>query len=264
LKITSKIILDALAVKHSQDVFISECKTGASSSGCLRMDAWVMKKSWASPVVTGYEIKVSRSDFLNDTKWQNYLPYCNELYFVCPPKLITIEEVPENVGLMYISSTGTRIYTKKKAAYRDITVPEDLYRYLLMWRTVVTRDNSSDVISKKEYWQNWLEQRELDRTLGRNVSEALKQTIQEKITQVSNKNEDLEKRLERYRYLTDFLESIDVNPKAYSLRGNVERKLEALKALIPDKLTDNIQWTIDRLTSLLEEINKLNKGREDV
>jgi len=31
--------------------------------------------------MVGYEIKVSKSDFFNDIKWQEYLPMCNELFF---------------------------------------------------------------------------------------------------------------------------------------------------------------------------------------
>ena len=51
--------------------------------------------------VRGYEIKVSRSDFVNDTKWQDYLPYCHQFYFVCPPDLIQPDELPKEIGLMY-------------------------------------------------------------------------------------------------------------------------------------------------------------------
>ena len=88
VKLTSQDILRALEQKHWKDVFVSECKNGRSYGGHLRMDAWVMTPSWANQCSIVYEIKVSRSDFLNDKKYQHYFPYCNEFYFVCPPKLI--------------------------------------------------------------------------------------------------------------------------------------------------------------------------------
>ncbi|MHA1590937.1 MAG: MmcB family DNA repair protein [Candidatus Heimdallarchaeaceae archaeon] len=258
IKITSKVILTALSYKHSQDVFISECKTGPSRIGALRMDAWVMKKSWASPLTIGYEIKISRGDFLGDNKWRNYLPYCNEFYFVCPSKLIDKNEVPENVGLMYISSTGTRLYTKKKAKYRDVEVPGDLYRYLLMWRTIIAREYSNDM-SKKEYWQNWLEQREINSSLGYEVSKQLRKTIDEEIGKVRRVNEDLEKRLERYKYLVEFLERIEVDPKSYYLRGDTKNRLKELKLLIPSDFKWSVIHTKNELDELLEKIEDFEK-----
>ncbi len=258
LKITSKIILNALAIKHSEDVFITECKTGASYNGCPRMDAWVMKKSWASPLTDCYEIKMSRADFLGDTKWPTYLPYCNELYFVCPPKLITIEEVPENAGLMYISSTGTRIFTKKKAMYREVEISEDLWRYILMWRTAVTREHSS-TISKKEFWKNWLEQREIDTFLGHSVGKALKETIEKEVLKARRTNVALEERLDRYDYLTKFLEEIGVNPKTHYLRSEVKDIVQKREDLIPRSLRNVISWTKNKLEDLLEEIEDLDK-----
>ena len=263
MKITSKVILDALSVKHSSDVFVSECKTGESSyHGALRMDAWVMKKSWASPLVIVYEIKISRPDFINDTKWRNYLPYCNEFYFVCPSKLIDVTEVPDDAGLMYISSTGTRIYTKKKAKYRNIEVPEDLYRYLLMWRTIISREYSPDKMSRREYWQEWLEQRKIDTSLGWSVSKALKETIEKEITKAQRINKALEERLERYEYLVEFLKKIDVDPKTYYLRMDTQNRLEELKLLIPSSLKHSITWTRDKLSNLIENLEKFEKKEE--
>jgi len=61
---TAKDIIKILSHKHRDDVFVTECKNGPSNRGYLRLDAWVMARSWARPKVTGYEVKVSRSDFL--------------------------------------------------------------------------------------------------------------------------------------------------------------------------------------------------------
>jgi hypothetical protein len=60
-------IITLLKQKHYDDIFIPECKDGPTQLGShLRMDAWVMKKSWANSCFIGYEEKVSRSDFLQD------------------------------------------------------------------------------------------------------------------------------------------------------------------------------------------------------
>ena len=63
--------------------------------------------------------------------------YCSQFAFVCPWKLIAPEELPADVGLLYASQNGRRLYTKRKAASRHVEVPETLWRYLLMARTQV-------------------------------------------------------------------------------------------------------------------------------
>jgi len=82
---TADQILNLLLIKHSKDVCVPECKGGPTWFGRHdRMDLWTMARSWAHPRCCAYEIKVSRSDFVNDKKWMAYLEYCNELYFVAP------------------------------------------------------------------------------------------------------------------------------------------------------------------------------------
>jgi hypothetical protein len=75
--VKSNDILKLLSEKHSEDVFVPECKNGSTwLSTHLRLDAWVMNRSWTKLKFTGYEIKVSRQDFLrddtHDIKWHNY------------------------------------------------------------------------------------------------------------------------------------------------------------------------------------------------
>lgn len=71
--------------------------------GDLRIDALVIdtRKRW----VRGFEIKLSRSDFLRDEKWQLYTEFCSSLSIVCPKGLIAKSEVSEPFGLLYVSRT---------------------------------------------------------------------------------------------------------------------------------------------------------------
>ena len=57
--------------------------------------------------VRGYEIKVSRADFMQDKKWKEYAEFCNLLYIVCPKGLINPEEIESPFGLIWI---GESIY----------------------------------------------------------------------------------------------------------------------------------------------------------
>lgn len=135
-KVTSTDIKKALAGFHEKDFFITECKTCSTyfpdPQGLLKFDGLAIRKSYTKPCITGYEIKVSRGDFLQDNKWHLYLQYCNEFYFVVPAGLITKEEIPENVGLIYYYPDTTVLRIKRKALYREIEEPIGVYKYIIL------------------------------------------------------------------------------------------------------------------------------------
>ena len=128
--ITANKIQSLLAVKHSKDIFVPECKDGPThTADHLRMDAWVMKRSWVRPLSIGYEIKISRQDFLNDQKWHSYLNYCNEFYFVCPAGLIDYDFGPGSFErhCERALSAGARLeIVELDSLALDMDEPEDL------------------------------------------------------------------------------------------------------------------------------------------
>ncbi len=65
----------------------------------LRVD--VLSISWDDRV-TVFEIKTCRDDFEKDMKWKKYLDYCDKFMFMCPDGVIKPEELPPNVGLVYV------------------------------------------------------------------------------------------------------------------------------------------------------------------
>jgi len=168
-KIRAADVLKLLEQRHADDVFVAECKNGPSeNTSHLRLDAWVMKRSWVKPCVRGYEIKVSRSDFLGDDKWRGYLPLCNEFYFVAPTGVIKPDELPREAGLLLVTSTATRLWTKKKAPYRDIEIDMNIFRYVLISRAVITSDPIYiEEQSGVDYWRRWLARLEALRDAGR-------------------------------------------------------------------------------------------------
>ncbi len=139
MKLSAYDIKQLLANKHYEDVFVPECKTTRYGVYTI-LDAWVMLKSWTHFSTIGYEIKVNRSDFLNDSKWASYLPYCHEFYFVCPSGLISPEELGNQVGLLWASKNGTMLYNKKKAPRRDVEIPYSIYQYVLACRAKVVHE----------------------------------------------------------------------------------------------------------------------------
>ncbi len=142
--ITYGVIMGLLETRHSKDFFVTECKDGPSlGRNHHRLDAWAMRRSYSQWMLSGYEIKMRRSDFLNDEKYVNYLPTCNALWFVAPPGVIDPKELPDEVGLLVSASTGSKLMTKKKAPIRTIEKPVGLYEYLLMSRCAV-RDEQEE------------------------------------------------------------------------------------------------------------------------
>ena len=135
-------ITKLLEQKYPIEKFLSvpECKTGSPwiQRRCPRFDLWVIARSWVHPRFIGCEIKTTRQDFLRDKKWQYYLPYCTEFYFVAPPGIIDPVEVPETAGLMVASEEGKKLTTEKEAPVRDVEIPRSILIYILMARTRIT------------------------------------------------------------------------------------------------------------------------------
>lgn len=130
-KPTASQILTQLSLLHTQktpnpDVFYSEVKSGPSWGQAGRklfiLDAVAIARSWTKQCIYGYEIKVSRSDFLRgkDTALKQYTKYCHKFSFVCPPNVISVDELPGDVGLIYYSVDHDTLFVKRRAMYRQI------------------------------------------------------------------------------------------------------------------------------------------------
>lgn len=89
-------------------------EVGLSSWGKLRADFVALKISGDIVIC---EIKSGAADFRNDTKWSNYLPYCNRLYFVFPYPMDV--DLPPEVGVLVPGNNGY-LRVAKKATRRVI------------------------------------------------------------------------------------------------------------------------------------------------
>jgi len=73
------------------------CEFSPSGSGC-RFD--VIGLGRYTRQVRIYEVKSSRTDYLADSKWQRYLPYCTHFAFVAPAGAIARWELDRDIGLI--------------------------------------------------------------------------------------------------------------------------------------------------------------------
>ncbi len=261
--VSSHQIVELLKEKHSKDVFIPECKDGPSGVGNVRMDAWAMKKSWAHPLATGYEIKTHRGDFLHDNKWHGYLPLCNEFYFVCPgPEVITVEETGPNAGLIYVASTGNRLITKKKAPHRQVVVPEDFYRYILMCRVKIERHSFYEEQPNIKYWEEWLATKDHQLIIGHRVSKHLAKLYEEKVEQQQRRSDELQNKIDRLEKVQELVTAYGINISKWDLEQEVRRKL----LNIPEDLhwaIKQMETTLQKFKSELSKIQGAKDGTED-
>lgn len=83
-----------------------------------QLDVAAMRLSWSRPLITGYEVKISRADFLSDVrgeKWRKYLACVERLYFAVPNYMVEPSEVPPECGLVYRGSKSWRWHRKAPA-----------------------------------------------------------------------------------------------------------------------------------------------------
>ena len=267
IPVTANRLLEMLLTRHRDDICVPECKTGSSYVAAGRMhiiDLWVMKPSWSHPVYWGYEIKVSRKDFINDQKWQNYLDYCTDFYFVAPPGVIEPEELPPEAGLLRCSTNAKKLYVKKKAPHRSIEDPASLFKYLIMWRTKI-KSGRYPTTGTKEYWQNWLKERQVDRSFGYMLSKTIQRRIDEEILKVEEENKTLKSQnhqLENIKQLVEKVLGLDIS-EIYQWRFDekFEQLLKELKTGIPSGLLNALQNSrnnIDKAIEIME--SKSNAG----
>jgi len=62
----------------------------------------------ADGTMVGVEIKVALADLRSDTKWRDYLEFCDRFYFALPPDLAD-DHVPQGTGLIIADRYGGEI-----------------------------------------------------------------------------------------------------------------------------------------------------------
>ncbi len=146
---TAREVLDALATRFSQPEwsFAEELSLMPGFSS-RRADAVAMN-NWTSGrfgcAVFGFEVKVSRSDFLHELKQpkkrvETYLGV-DGLFLAVPQGLVKAEEVPLDMGIVYVGEGGARFkrmpvpcVLPAKDSERRVRDSSDSYTY--MARTV--------------------------------------------------------------------------------------------------------------------------------
>lgn len=247
----SSDMIALLAKKHSKDIFVPECKNGPSTYGShFRMDAWVMPRSWTQNVIRAYEVKVSRADFMGDDKWQNYLGLCHEFYFVCPNGLIQPAELPPEVGLLWSTKNGKRLLTKKKAQRRTVSIPEQLYQYILMARCEIKVDRTSGTRSERiAGWRKWLDEKRTARRVGHDVSDHIRTLLREQ----ESTNSKLNRRVEGLQDCAAVLEQLGIDPSTYSPDDELRDRLSPARQGLKKSEVADLKIAVRKIQMVIDQ-----------
>ncbi len=129
-KITADAVKSLITRRHDTTggewaVFL-ELRNGTGWVGQTRsIDVFAMN-TWPSGKFrrVGYEVKISRSDFLREMKdpdkraWA--MEVCNEFWFAAPSGVIQPGELPDGCGLLIVTQKGGGLRTIKVAPQRDV------------------------------------------------------------------------------------------------------------------------------------------------
>ena len=260
--IGSKHILSLLVEKHAKDVFIPECKNGETwgARDLLKLDVWVLKRSYSPLTTIGYEIKCSRQDFEKDLKWTNYLDLCHQFYFVCPAGLIRVADLPSRVGLIWV--TKGKLHTKRRAerVEPDIEKLNHLLIYVVMARSDIVanmfevgKESPKDRVTLiKGILKEAKTKKELASFVRGHIRE-IYEVIQKKDMALSGRERDVKRFEERLAKL-----GIVWNSKKTDWEDiqKVVSEIDLLKEHIDYSTLANLKSTAEKLGELVKAIEK--------
>lgn len=249
---TADSLLALLATRHSDVVFVPECKDGPTQTRShRRLDAWVLLKTWSPITAIGYEIKVDRGDWRRDDKLHDYMSLCHLLYVVAPKGVVPVDELPAGVGLLEPVGASGRLQAKRKAARREIDLPSELMIYVLMCRSKITREQSAPTERnwRVEELRDWVNGREERRSLSHAVSKKIRSKFDQQqleLEEQRRRNDDLAVVRDRIREL-----GFDVSQRVS--QWEVRDRLNQFNVMVSDR-------TLHKMRSLSRELETVSES----
>lgn len=233
MEINETNITNALKAKHENlgDIFAPQIKIGPAGSRI--MDAVAIKKTWAPRTVIGYEIKISRQDFLRDQKHPAYMENCNIFYFVVPKGIIEKGEIPEGAGVMVYNPETKSLRTVKKAPYRKVPINPDLLLHIMFWKF----DRYLGYRTRAEILEDCKAKKDL-KSLGKSISKKISdlefQISSLKRNSYKERYEELQKEWNE-KFGTKFIDLEDIPTQGglstYDIK-NLKRNIEIISNII--------------------------------
>ncbi len=89
--------------------------------------------------VRGFEIKRSRADFLRDIKWTQYTQFLSSLTLVCPPNIISPDEISSPFGLLWVDDKSNIFWKKRPHNFQNRKSLAWLWTYISILETEFPR-----------------------------------------------------------------------------------------------------------------------------
>lgn len=134
-----------------------------------RIDAVLAHRVDGRITFEGFEVKISRGDFLRDNKWQLYANYVDALSLVCPYGMVSPEEVPRGFGLMYYNPKTRKLRFKRKPQTNpdaDTRPVEDLIFARLAYRDIDGKRHRDRFADAETYVREGKLYKDLGKTFG--------------------------------------------------------------------------------------------------
>lgn len=233
-----------------------EVKGGSTFLGdCPRMDVVGIEHSWSPPTVKIAEVKVSRRDFLNDTKWRTYLDYCNEFYWAVPTGLVGRDEIDAKAGLIMVNPNTGSVTTVKAAPHLDIEEDKGfkMLYYLLTWR------HNNERLGREARMQRIEEELQRRKDLGERYTHFVSERLQEAADRVraAEASRDHAQRMQEMekekveRKLESINEAEELIEAARGAVGRIEPdQLKTLLEKVPYSLENNLKRIINQCSDL--------------
>jgi len=257
--VTISNMLEARAKSNKHVYFMEVTDYGRSIQGKqARIDAIAMKISYSKMQLWGYEIKVNRRDFVQDEKWHQYLEMCNSLYFVCPHGLINKDEVPKEAGLLYVTKTGGRLRTIKKAPYRTVAYRPEYFMGMIFNKCGVSHEQDD----REHRLQRAIKLASLEADcaqLGVRLGSELAAKVQEQRWE----QEELEREVERLKEVKEYLDEqgiiVDGRKRQYTgsaIQRLERRKQKALETSGLERMLRNVRNVEQELTRFGDKLEQ--------
>lgn len=266
--ITSGQILCLLQKKHAKDAIVPECKNGETwgARDLLKLDAWVLLRTYSPLTTIGYEIKCSRQDFEQDQKWTKYLDLCHLFYFVCPAGLIRATDLPNQIGIIWASKDT--LHTKRKAERikPDIEKLNRLLIYVVMARSQIV-DNMYEANNEPPKSQLQLLKEATEKANEkRELAYFVKGHIRDIFTETQKASQELKYREDTIKQFAEQLKLLgitwDSQNNNWQDTRRVKNEIDLLKKRIDNRTLDDMKRLASQLNEMVERVTKYRSEEE--
>lgn len=252
-------LLAALKLRHSSDLFIPECKDGPTqTSSHRRLDAWVLVKTWSPVTTIGYEIKVSRSDWIRDQKIDHYMMLVHRFFVVAPKGIVQPEELPEGAGLIEAIGNDPRLVTRRQAVRHDIELPDNLLIYVLMARVKETQEYTP--ANERELRMGALRDWTEDRNERERLSYAVNGKIQQKFNEQEARLREIERRMLELDGVRKRICEMGFDPEKPIDGWAVKERLDRLTGVVPVDIRRTVDGTLAALQRMQDALKRLGEA----